>query len=127
MLQKMAEESNLDLKVIFLARDPRGILESRVKIYQKSDTAPYVADEKNLKAVNDVCLRTHGILETIKSSEWLRERSLVVRYEDLAMEPKKKGAEILEFSGLEITPKIINWIEENTSSKTSDSGNWLKI
>ena len=29
LLQQMAEENNLDLKLIFLARDPRGILESR--------------------------------------------------------------------------------------------------
>jgi len=124
LLQKMTEESNMDLKLIFLARDPRGILESRVKIYQKNEQSPFVANEKNLKAVDGVCSSTLGILDKIKNSEWLQKRTMIVRYEDLAMEPQLKGAEILQFSGLEINSKIMKWIEENTSQKSSDSGTY---
>lgn len=32
-LEKMAKEKNLDPRFIFLVRDPRGILNSRIKIY----------------------------------------------------------------------------------------------
>jgi len=118
----MAEESNLDLKLIFLARDPRGILESRVKIYQKNLKAPFIANEKNLNALDSVCSKTRGILEKIKNSEWLKKRTLIVRYEDLAMEPQLKSAEVLKFSGLEINSEIVKWIDENTSKKSSNSG-----
>ncbi|CBY11281.1 unnamed protein product [Oikopleura dioica] len=106
LLQQMAEENNFDLKLIFLARDPRGILESRVKIYQKNENAPFFANEKNVKSVDEVCAKTRGILENIENSEWLKKRTLIVRYEDLAMEPQIKSAEILKFAGLEVNSKI---------------------
>ncbi|CBY23503.1 unnamed protein product [Oikopleura dioica] len=124
LLQQMAEENNLDLKLMFLARDPRGILESRVKIYQKNETAPFFANEKNIKAVDEVCKKTRGILENIENSEWLKNRTLIIRYEDLAMEPQTKSAEILKFAELEVNSKIVNWIDENTSAKNNLSGTY---
>ena len=61
-LEKMAEENNFDLKIIFLALDPRGIYSSRLKIYDREKTGDSKIRDFQKKMVNDVCRHTRTFL-----------------------------------------------------------------
>ena len=121
-LEKMAEDNNLDLKIIFLARDPRGIYSSRLKIYDSEKTGNSKIHDFQKKMVNDVCRHTRNFFEKRESSPWLKKQSLIVRYEDLALNPEDKSEEILKFSGLNYNEKISKWIKSNTAARADSSG-----
>lgn len=72
-----------DPKIIFLTRDPRGIFQSKVGIYDDLNGFTQI-----MSSIYKVCDGARGILSEIQKSEWLRERSLIVRYEDVAMNPE---------------------------------------
>ena len=76
----MAKESNLDLKIIFLARDPRGIFSSRQKLYdqgllKKGDLIKGDPEIKiwNRKMVADVCKHTKNFIDERNASPWLKD------------------------------------------------------
>jgi len=117
-LEKMAERNNLDLKIIFLARDPRGQYSSRLKIYDKNNTGDVKISDFQKKMIKYVCNHTKNIIEKREASPWLKKQSLVVKYEDLALNPDDKSKEILMFCGLNFTEKVSQWIKDNTESRT---------
>ena len=57
-----------------------------------------------------VCTHTSEFLAERNSSSWLKERSMIVRYEDVAMGPLGQSQRILHFAGFELTEKVKNWI-----------------
>jgi hypothetical protein len=75
------------------------------------------SDEKILQGIKTVCKASISILTYLKNSSWLSDRSLVVRYEDLAMNPAEIAQKILEHAGLEFSDEVKLWIEQNTKEK----------
>ncbi|CBY30655.1 unnamed protein product [Oikopleura dioica] len=113
-LENMAKRNNLDLKIIFLARDPRGIYSSRMKIYDKQISRGDIENRTRRR-------RGRGDHAFRFQSPWLNKQSLVVKYEDLALNPEDISKEILEFSGLNFSDSVSNWIKSNTVSRTNKS------
>jgi len=118
----MAKRNNFDLKIIFLARDPRGQYSSRMKIYDKQNSGDVQIATLQKKLVSYVCNHTKNFIENRETSPWLKTQSLLVRYEDLALNPENKSKEILKFSGLNFTEKVSQWIKRNTDSRARTSG-----
>ncbi|KAK7891687.1 hypothetical protein WMY93_023650 [Mugilogobius chulae] len=55
---------------------------------------------------------------------WLRGRYLLVRYEDLALNPKDKTEDIYRFVGLDMDDKVLAWITKNTNSNSGSPSDW---
>uniref|UniRef100_A0AAV2IR61 Sulfotransferase n=1 Tax=Knipowitschia caucasica TaxID=637954 RepID=A0AAV2IR61_KNICA len=83
-VRPLLEDPRLNIKVLQLVRDPRGILNSRIDLF----------------------------------SSWYKPWYMLLRYEDIAMNPLQKTKEIYEFVGLKMTPSVAKWIDENTKSST---------
>ena len=120
----MAVKSNLDPRIIFLARDPRGILQSKIDHFTSGGYSQQNRSQKIstiISGVGSVCSFTQSMLGQIESDHWLRERTKVVRYEDLAMEPVNKAKEVLKHARMSFSSDVASWIESNThSSPPSD-------
>lgn len=67
-----------------------------------------------MNEIKMVCRHTMSILENLKTSKWLSDRLLVVRYEDLAKNPYDMAENILQHAGLELTEDVKMWIDQNT-------------
>ena len=75
------------MQIIFLARDPRGIANSRLEpktVWWRQDINEF---EKVLAGIDGDCKSTKNILQELNQDEWLKNRTLVIRYEDMATEP----------------------------------------
>ncbi|XP_047738978.1 carbohydrate sulfotransferase 3-like [Hyalella azteca] len=96
-LDIMKNNPNLDIRIVHLVRDPRGILAS----------SKVIVLEDFLHKAEFFCSRTRSDLET---ADILRthypDKYILVRYEDLAMHP------------LTLTRKILKKLGEQTSIKT---------
>ncbi|XP_069758428.1 carbohydrate sulfotransferase 1 [Narcine bancroftii] len=121
-LRPLLEDPRLNLKVIQLVRDPRGILASRIdtfpdsfrawKMWRNSGRKPYNLDASHLSATCGDFLRSAST--GLARPGWLKGRYMLVRYEDLAREPERKTREIYRFLGVPLDGNVKRWILNNT-------------
>lgn len=121
-LRALMEDPRLNLKVIQLVRDPRGILSSRIetfrdtyrlwRIWRATGRKPYNLDLTQLSTVCEDLL--HSITTGSSRLPWLRGRYMLVRYEDLARNPLQKTKEIYDFLGFSMEKNVEEWIRNNT-------------
>nr|XP_040024935.1 carbohydrate sulfotransferase 1-like [Gasterosteus aculeatus aculeatus] len=131
-LRTLTEDPRLDLRIVHLVRDPRAVLASRMmafsdqfrtwKIWNATGRQPRYVD---LTQITSTCKDMAASAETgLQRPTWLRERYLLVRYEDLPFNPRDKAAEIYRFVGLEMEDRVRIWIANNTKSNASSPSEW---
>lgn len=131
-LRTLTEDPRLDLRIVHLVRDPRAILASRMmafseqfrawKIWNATGRQPHYVD---LAQITSTCRDMADSAETmLQRPAWLRGRYLLVRYEDLALNPKEKAQEIYRFVGLEMDESVHSWIAQNTNNSAPPTSEW---
>ncbi|XP_063301434.1 carbohydrate sulfotransferase 1-like [Pelobates fuscus] len=131
-LRTLVEDPRLNLKIIHLVRDPRGILASRIstfidlyqpwKIWNSIGRKPRNID---LTQITSTCADLSSSVATgLSRPPWLKGRYMLVRYEDIAMDPVKKAKEMYDFLGLEWREDVQMWIEQNTNGSIVPSVNF---
>ena len=121
-LRGLVEDPRLNLKIIQLFRDPRGILSSRLdtfketfrlwRIWRATGRKPYKLDLSQQKSLCEDLLNT--ISTGLSRPDWLKGKYMLVRYEDVARNPIQKTKEIFEFVGMSLDKNVVNWIKKNT-------------
>lgn len=118
-LEETSKNNNLDLRIIFLARDPRGILQSKVGLYNTDNDKKET--KKIISGIENVCRSTNLILEDIEKDRWLKKHTLVIRYEDIAINPLQSAQRIMEHTGLDLSEKVTDWIHQNTNVEVTNN------
>ena len=103
--------ARLDLRILLLVRDPRGIYNSRRSLMKQ-----LTLEERtnNIKWTCRHMVENNAFM--MKLPQGLQNKILTIKYEDIAMEPLKHAKQILDFSGLTITNEISDWVKESTSA-----------
>uniref|UniRef100_UPI00398F8663 carbohydrate sulfotransferase 3-like n=1 Tax=Pristiophorus japonicus TaxID=55135 RepID=UPI00398F8663 len=129
-LRPLVEDLRINLRVIQLVRDPRAVLASRMVAFPSKYEAWKKWAEKGAVPDDDEVSKLRGNCENLRASAqlglsqppWLKDRFMLMRYEDIALEPMKKAHEMYHFAGIPITPEVKKWIYINTqTSKGSDN------
>ncbi|XP_078355082.1 carbohydrate sulfotransferase 1-like [Oculina patagonica] len=107
----VCDSSNeFDCKLLFLVRDPRGIISSSqaVSFYRETDRTG-LAETRKYSYHN--CKQTELNLDIIRKlpMRW-KKRIKILRYEDLAANPSKLLPGLLEFAGLPMDEAVSNWL-----------------
>ena len=121
-LRTLSEDPRLDLRIVHLVRDPRAILTSRMtvfsgfrawRIWNATGRQPRYVD---LAQIGHTCRDMEASAETgLLRPAWLRGRYLLLRYEDLALHPEDKARDMYRFLGLDMDPRVLSWIAQNTN------------
>ncbi|XP_072474023.1 carbohydrate sulfotransferase 1 [Notamacropus eugenii] len=128
-LRALVEDPRLNLKVIQLVRDPRGILASRSETFRDTYRLWRIWDGTGRKPYNlDVTQLTtvcedfwNSVSTGLTRPPWLKGKYMLVRYEDLARNPMKKTEEIYGFLGIPLDSHVERWIHNNTRGDRSSS------
>ncbi|XP_068598015.1 carbohydrate sulfotransferase 1-like [Brachionichthys hirsutus] len=118
----LVEDPQLNVKVIQLVRDARGVISSRMETFTQSYNPWHVwkktgqkPDNFNLHTIKDVCNDSYSsVLTALAKPHWLKGKYMLVRYEDLARNPLQKTKEIYDFLGLPMDKSVRDWISANT-------------
>ncbi|XP_061578579.1 carbohydrate sulfotransferase 1-like [Cololabis saira] len=121
-LRPLIEDPGLNLKVIQLVRDPRGILASRIetfrdtyrlwRLWRATGRRPPNLDLRQISTVCEDFLRS--VSTGLSRPAWLKGRYTLLRYEDLARSPLQKTRELFSFLGLALDRSVVDWILNNT-------------
>ena len=102
--------SEFDCKLLFVVRDPRGIIPSSkaVGIFRETDKTGLAGTRK---FANENCRQTKFNLDVIRKlpPRW-RKRIKILRYEELATNPSKLLPSLLEFAGLPMDKGLSDWL-----------------
>jgi len=112
-VEKLLQDPAMDLKVIVLVRDPRGVYNSR-------NTGPVKSWCKNDLCANPVtgCQDLNNDIQSAFSLESRYPGSVrLVRYEDLSMNPEETARTMLDFLDLPYTAGIAHYIETHTGKE----------
>ncbi|CAF95513.1 unnamed protein product, partial [Tetraodon nigroviridis] len=130
-LQPLVEDPHLDVRVIQLVRDPRAVLASRMVAFSsKYQTWKAWAQDGQVPEDDEEVKRLKGNCDNIRMSaevglsrpRWLRNRYMLVRYEDIARYPMQKAEEMYGFTGIPFSPQAREWILKNTQTTQEASG-----
>ena len=106
------ENPDTDIKVIQILRDPRGSLNSRIKL----GWMPKHTSFGFVHSVRNSCKRTAS---NVKYGRGLTKeypgRYMEVYYRDIALSPVKTALKIYKFAGFELPEELVKWIVFNTS------------
>ena len=135
-LESVITESQANVKIIHLVRDPRGTANSRrfflmspeEKKYVKKETAErpndlpirtleemglfFLPTTPDKLKIDQLCRRTKLNLQTaLEQPEWLRDRYMLVRFEDFTNNPIETTSNIYSFLNLEIPGSVLEWLK----------------
>lgn len=130
-LRFLVEDPRLDIKIIQLVRDPRAVLASRMVAFSKRyQTWKSWAANGDVPLEDDEVKKLQGNCNQLRESaelglsqpDWLENRYMLVRYEDIARYPMQKAAEMYRFIGIPFTLQAKEWILKNTHASEVASG-----
>ena len=104
------EQSHYNVKVVHLVRDPRAVVNSRVNLkWMKDHLHPSFSDN-----VRRIC---NPILQNIRFGllfppPWLKNRFLIIRYEDLVENTVNITRELYRFAEFDWSASIDKWISK---------------
>lgn len=101
-------------KVIYLVRDPRGIVNSQHGTGWFARPNSNLAQQMSISANNTCRPLLKGILDVAAVHP---ERNMVLRYEDMAMKPHIFTKKVLDFVGLRIADSVAQHINSHVKSQ----------
>ncbi|KFO93037.1 Carbohydrate sulfotransferase 4, partial [Buceros rhinoceros silvestris] len=127
VLHPLLTDPSLNLKIIHLVRDPRAVFRSRentmAELKRDSDiivgpqgtqgeTGPY-------NTMQVICKSHAEIYKAGRQAipSFLRDRYLLVRYEDIVRDPLARAAQMYRFAELPFTPALQKWVHNITHGK----------
>ena len=86
-IEYFEKNEEIDPFFIFLIRDPRALMNSRLRIsrvqYHETNRGKEIAEK-----VQAHCEKMSQNLDIISNNEFLKKRTIIVRYEDIALDPQ---------------------------------------
>ncbi|KAG8000141.1 Carbohydrate sulfotransferase 3 [Nibea albiflora] len=80
-------------------------------------------DDEEVKRLKGNCDHVRMSAEVgLSRPRWLRDRYMLVRYEDIARYPMQKAEEMYRFTGIPFSPQAREWILKNTQTTQGASG-----
>ena len=115
--------------ILYLVRDPRGVMASRTKIAQKHMKANdfiTLNRDKMLYDAHNICDKYKTNIKFLQSLNCGNDLPAfrLVRYEDVAYQPLAAAREIYSFLNLTLSENVIDWISKATTNDYRDQAHY---
>ncbi|NWQ65365.1 CHST4 sulfotransferase, partial [Neopipo cinnamomea] len=127
VLYPLLTDPSLNLKIIHLVRDPRAVFRSRENTVAdlKRDSNIIMGSWRakgEMVPYNTMQVICKSHVEIYKAGSqatpsFLKDRYLLVRYEDIVRDPLARAAQMYRFAELHFTPELQKWVHNITHGK----------
>ncbi|KAK8743580.1 hypothetical protein OTU49_001139 [Cherax quadricarinatus] len=109
LTQLFLNDEKMNMKVVFLVRDPRATMSSRY------NSVSWCSDKPDCSSPEVLCSDLQADLKVATALKQLYpQRFTMVKYEDLATDPQPQINNLMNFLGLEFSQEIARYVEEHT-------------
>ncbi|XP_019622882.1 PREDICTED: carbohydrate sulfotransferase 1-like [Branchiostoma belcheri] len=117
-LQKIAQDAGIDLKVIQLVRDPRGVIASRLSLVHKNVSVMTALHSKvDEKEVRELCnWMTRNRPTNQGTNSWLQKHYALLRYEDAGRNPLGVMKKLYKLIDIPAHEDVTKWIHSHTKT-----------
>ncbi|XP_077988136.1 carbohydrate sulfotransferase 3-like [Glandiceps talaboti] len=132
----LMENPDLNLKVINVVRDPRSMMPSLMSAYyshwrEGKNERNMVRDidhldghlTDSLKQYCEVMLRNYILFNSNNKEAW-KANFLFLRFEDIALNPKKYADIMYSHVGIDVSKDVYRWIDSNTKVEKHERGGY---
>ncbi|KAF6077009.1 carbohydrate sulfotransferase 4 [Phyllostomus discolor] len=128
VLYPLLRDPSLNLYIIHLVRDPRAVFRSREhtkgdlmidnNIVMGQERQKLKEDDHLYYVLQVICQSQLEIYKAVQTlPEALKQRYLLMRYEDLVRDPLAQTARMYEYAGLKFLPHLQTWVHNITRGK----------
>ncbi|XP_032469178.1 carbohydrate sulfotransferase 4 [Phocoena sinus] len=128
VLYPLLRDPSLNLHIVHLVRDPRAVFHSREHTAKELMIDSHIVTGQHLQKLEEeeqpyytmqvICQSQLEIYKAVQSlPKALRQRYLLVRYEDLVRDPLAQTARMYEYAGLRFLPQLQTWVHNITRGK----------
>ncbi|XP_064098541.1 carbohydrate sulfotransferase 3-like isoform X1 [Macrobrachium nipponense] len=111
LTQLFLNDEKMNVKVVFLVRDPRATMSSRYS------SVSWCTDKPDCSSPEVLCSDLQGDLKVATALEQLYpDRFIMVKYEEMATKPHEQIQHLMEFLGMEYSQEIAKFVEEHTQN-----------
>ncbi|XP_045625224.1 carbohydrate sulfotransferase 1 [Procambarus clarkii] len=108
-LRPILEDSKLNAHIVYLVRDPRGVINSRTDTVNWCNT-PDCSNPETLCSDMEADLTA-----ALQLQEEFPGKIYILRYEDMSLNPANKTRELLDYIGLDFEPKMEEFLDSHTT------------
>ncbi len=106
------------VKIIYLVRDLRGIINSRISLDKKEHQA-HTSEEDYIWEIEKYCRELDSDMNYLNRMngsmpDVLKKNLLLLRYEDLAVNPRNMTQLVYDFLGIDLHENVVKFINDNT-------------
>ena len=117
--------------ILYLVRDPRGVIASRYHIEKQKRKDPDIFHSMRTAILNSTRNRCNvykrNLEYLVKKVEFTNATNFrIIRYEDLAYNPLSMAESIYNFLGINLPKSVKNWITRSTVNRVSNSHHGTK-
>ncbi|CAN2389450.1 Belongs to the sulfotransferase 1 family [Pristimantis euphronides] len=128
VLYPLLTDPSLNVKILHLVRDPRAVAKSREQSKKALtrdngivlNTNGTKVDDIKFQVIQEICRSHVQIYETaaFKAPSFLKNRYMLVRYEDVVRDPLREITQMYKFAELKLTNKLEKWIYNITHGRS---------
>ncbi|KAM5138469.1 carbohydrate sulfotransferase 5-like [Mantella aurantiaca] len=129
VLYPLLTDPSLNLRIIHLVRDPRAMAKSREQAKKALirdngivlNTNGTKIDDSKYEVIKEICRSHVQMVETasLKAPGFLKDRYMLVRYEDVVRDPLREIKQMYKFAKLKLTSKLETWLHNITHGVSS--------
>ncbi|XP_071521018.1 carbohydrate sulfotransferase 4-like isoform X3 [Panulirus ornatus] len=109
-LRPILEDKSLNARIVYLVRDPRGVINSRTDTVQWCKTKDCYDPQYLCSDMKD------DLPAALKLQEDFPGRLYILRYEDMSLNPVNKTRELLDYLGFDFDPKMEEFLASHTTT-----------
>nr|XP_045586682.1 carbohydrate sulfotransferase 1-like [Procambarus clarkii] len=115
LTQLFLNDEKMNVKVVFLVRDPRATMSSRYT------SVSWCSDKPDCSSPEVLCSDLQADLKVATALKQLYpQRFTIVKYEDLATDPQPQINNLMNFLGMEFSQEIARFVQEHTQEDVNN-------
>lgn len=120
-LMPLYKSNHLDLRVVLLVREPTTMMDSRLRLWESQAKLGWgKQQDPNFMGLQRDCSRSYNSKLQSDTNSIIHDRTLIIRFEDIALDEFEMAQKIYDFVGLEMNGEVTEQLKERRKRRSAN-------